>query len=190
MSSRLLVSALRTGSSAGRARGAMRICRLCAQPFPTKIRMDGRAHSLQNRKYCLTCSPYKAHNTGQLVEALTEASRQRRTAETQRAKFRRYQRKTRRNKKKALVELLGGCCQICGYDQDCPRAYAFHHCDPLQKTFSLSNAGLLRQWDELVREARKCVLLCCRCHAEVHAGLHEGLQAAWGQVAQFGRAKD
>jgi hypothetical protein len=179
------------GSSADRGRIFLRQCALCSRPFPAKIKVGGRWRSLQNRHYCLTCSPYKAHNTRLLTEPLTAETRQQRTTEVRRAKFRTYQRKTRRYRKRLLVRLLGGCCQICGYDRDCPAAYAFHHRDPASKVFDVSTRGLLRRWDELIVEVDKCVLLCCRCHAEVHAGLYPDRVALWnGQVAQSGRAVD
>ena len=151
----------------------MRCCKLCSGPLPLKITIDGRVHSLQNRLYCLTCSPFGAHNTRRLTEQLTAEQRQQRMAESQRKKYRKYQRKTRHQRKKTLVQLLGGCCHICGYNRDCPSAYDFHHRNPAEKLFEVGSYGLLRRWDELVLEARKCVLLCCRCHREVHAGLHK-----------------
>src|SRR5579884_4504234 len=113
----------------------MKRCELCSQPFPTKVMVDGKLRNLQNRRYCLSCSPYRAHNTGRLTEPLTPETRQNRTAESRRRKFRKYQRKTRRERKRLLVKLLGGCCQICGYNRDCLSAYAFHHCDPASKAF-------------------------------------------------------
>ena len=157
----------------------MKHCELCSQPFPTTITVDGKQRNLQNRRYCLSCSPYQAHNTGRLTEPLTTESRRNRTAETRRLKYRKYQRKTRRARKRKLVELLGGRCRICGYNRDCPRAYAFHHRDPASKAFDVSRRGLLRQWDELMAEVGKCVLLCCRCHAEVHDGLHKEPEVQW-----------
>ncbi len=48
----------------------MRLCPLCSHPIPWKILVDGRRRSLQNRKYCLECSPYGAHNTRPLKEPL------------------------------------------------------------------------------------------------------------------------
>ena len=163
----------------------MHCCELCSRPFPTKVVVGGKLRNLQNRRYCLTCSPYGAHNTRPLAEPLTEATRQRRAAEVRRAKFRKYQRKFRRHRKRLLIEMCDGCCQICGYNRDCPAAYHFHHRDPALKAFELGTRGLLRRWDELIAEVRKCVLLCCRCHAEVHAGLHQEAEHRWeGQVAQ------
>jgi hypothetical protein len=47
----------------------------------------------------------------------------------------------------------------------------FHHLDPAQKAFALSVRGLVYSIDALREEARKCVLLCSNCHAEVEAGV-------------------
>jgi hypothetical protein len=167
----------------------MRYCKLCSGPLPLRIKIDGRIHNLQNRHYCLVCSPFGAHNTRQLTEQLTEEARQQRAVEKRRAKgrrrYRKYQRQARRDRKVLLMKLLGGCCQICGYSRHCPSAYDFHHLDPATKVFEVGSHGLLRRWDELIAEARKCVLLCCRCHAEVHAGLHKDWEPRWnGQVTQ------
>lgn len=169
----------------------MRCCELCSRPVPWKIKVDGEFRSLQHRCYCLRCSPYKAHNTRKLTEALTEESRRKRRIEVCRAKFRKYQLKKRRYRKRLLVELLGGCCQICGYSRDCPSAFHFHHRDPASKKFDVGSRGLLRRWEELIAEVKKCVLLCSRCHAEIHEGLHKEVELHWrGQIAQPGRAKD
>jgi len=163
----------------------MRRCELCSQLVPCKVRIDGKVRNLQNRRYCLTCSPYRAHNTRPLTEPLTEQSRQERTAEVRRQKYRKYQRKMRRQRKRMLVTLLGGCCRICGYSRDCPAAYAFHHRDPASKAFDLGRRGLLRRWEVLLAKVRKCVLLCCRCHAEVHDGLHKNRELQWREGLFF-----
>lgn len=76
----------------------------------------------------------------------------------------------RRRVKRLLVEEAGGCCAICGYDRH-PGALEFHHLDPAAKAFELSLRGETRRIDELRTEARKCVLLCANCHAEVEAGV-------------------
>jgi hypothetical protein len=165
----------------------MRCCELCSQPVPLKIELDGKKRNLQHRRYCLSCSPFKAHNTRKLT--ITEEERRRRKVESFRAKYRKYQSKERRCRKRLLVELLGGCCQICGYNRDCPSAYHFHHRDPARKRFDVASRGLLRRWEELIAEVKKCVLLCSRCHAEVHDGLHKAMELHWTD-SSAGRAKD
>jgi transposase len=75
----------------------------------------------------------------------------------------------RRRVKAILVEELGGCCAICGYDRT-PAALHFHHVDPADKSFAVSLRGLSLSLETVRAEAQKCVLLCARCHAEVESG--------------------
>jgi transposase len=78
----------------------------------------------------------------------------------------------RRKVKQILVAEAGGCCAICGYDR-MPWALHFHHLDPSEKAFTISRRGITRGIAEVRAEARKCVLLCANCHAEVEAGFVE-----------------
>ncbi len=103
----------------------------------------------------------------------------------------------RRRVKAILVAEAGGACAICGYDR-WPGALHFHHRDPASKRFELSADGFARSLDRARAEARKCVLLCSNCHAEVEGGsvsLSSGL-AREGQpdnrsgVAQLADALD
>lgn len=55
---------------------------------------------------------------------------------------------------------------MCGYDRSY-RALEFHHLDPSEKRLELSAQGVTLALDVLRAEARKCVLLCSNCHAEV-----------------------
>jgi transposase-like protein len=68
--------------------------------------------------------------------------------------------------KKILVEYKGGSCTKCG-GQFSPSSLAFHHIDPSQKDFSLSEK---RAWSvpRLIKEVDKCILVCHNCHAEIH----------------------
>lgn len=76
----------------------------------------------------------------------------------------------RRRVKEILVEEAGGCCQLCGYARSVA-ALEFHHVDPARKSFGLAVGGLTRSIAACRAEARKCVLLCSNCHAEVEAGV-------------------
>jgi hypothetical protein len=76
----------------------------------------------------------------------------------------------RRAVKRILVAEMGGRCAMCGYDR-CEAALEFHHMDPAQKSFTLSLQGVTRSLEAARAEARKCVLLCATCHAEVEAGV-------------------
>jgi hypothetical protein len=78
----------------------------------------------------------------------------------------------RRQIKRILVEEAGGCCAGCGYDRSLG-ALQFHHLDPAEKSFGISSRGFSHGIDRAREEARKCVLLCGNCHAEVEAGLRQ-----------------
>lgn len=75
----------------------------------------------------------------------------------------------RRAARAALIREAGGRCMACGYDAYFG-ALQFHHLDPTQKAFGLSSRGFTRSLDRMRQEARKCVLLCANCHAEVEGG--------------------
>lgn len=72
----------------------------------------------------------------------------------------------RRNLRLELVEAAGGKCSRCGYDR-CVGALHFHHAneDKVKAVSVLIRNG--KRWDAR-REAKKCVLVCANCHAEIH----------------------
>jgi transposase len=76
----------------------------------------------------------------------------------------------RQRVKRQLIDEAGGRCVICGYATT-ERALHFHHVDPEQKAFGLSERGVARSIKRARAEAAKCVLLCANCHMEVEAGL-------------------
>jgi hypothetical protein len=90
----------------------------------------------------------------------------------------------RRRIKEILVAEAGGRCRLCGYDRYLG-ALEFHHVDPAQKRFSLSLHGLTRGLEPARAEARKCVLLCSNCHAEVEGGL-VGATLVAGRMSEVG----
>jgi predicted HNH restriction endonuclease len=80
----------------------------------------------------------------------------------------------RKNLRERAVAHLGGKCQICGYDKSV-NAFDFHHVDPLEKDFTISDR--MTSWAAIEPELKKVVLLCANCHREVHDGLHAGYLA-------------
>ena len=84
---------------------------------------------------------------------------------------RRYE--SRQEIKKKAVGYKGGCCEICKYDK-CLAALTFHHRDPSQKDFGISDIMNLVTFKKLRKELDKCHLLCLNCHSEVHQGLIDG----------------
>lgn len=80
--------------------------------------------------------------------------------------------KRRRTVKRVLVDEAGGRCAACGYSR-CQAALHFHHADPATKAFHLGHQGQSRSLARSRAEAKKCILLCGNCHAEVEAGIVE-----------------
>lgn len=62
----------------------------------------------------------------------------------------------------------GGKCIRCGYNT-CMKALEFHHLDPTQKDFTISNDHF--KLLDAVEESKKCILLCSNCHKELHDDL-------------------
>lgn len=78
--------------------------------------------------------------------------------------------KARQDVKRKIVEDFGGKCKICGYSKWIGNLI-FHHLDPSKKEFAIGNGGSTISYEKIKREASKCLLVCCRCHGEIHAGL-------------------
>lgn len=77
----------------------------------------------------------------------------------------------RRNRKLNLIKVLGGKCQICGFDLF-PAALEFHHEDPNEKDFGIASKGTCHDLETDLAEIRKCYLLCANCHRGVHVGYY------------------
>jgi hypothetical protein len=154
-------------------------CKKCNAEIPKKLTINGKHRNFANRKYCLICSPFKSNNRQQLELEIPILERTKRTCLSclKQFIFRRHQAMTidkcsactsklrRRNIKAKAVEYKGGKCQKCGYKK-CVGALDFHHIDPNQKDFTISNNS--GKWENLKKELDKCELLCKNCHAELH----------------------
>jgi hypothetical protein len=62
--------------------------------------------------------------------------------------------------------VMGGVCWECGYAKH-PSALSLHHLDPKKKD-PLSRNIRYWTWTRVLREIRKCALLCANCHCAVH----------------------
>jgi hypothetical protein len=76
----------------------------------------------------------------------------------------------RRKLKEIIVAEAGGSCAICGYSRYVG-ALEFHHLNPSDKRLTLSWNGVTLSLDTLRAEARKCLLVCSNCHAEIEGGV-------------------
>lgn len=65
------------------------------------------------------------------------------------------------------VNYLGGKCSKCGIHGIHPALFDFHHKNPEEKEFSISQIRTY-SWDRIKKELKKCELLCCFCHRLHH----------------------
>ncbi len=73
-----------------------------------------------------------------------------------------------RERKLELIRQKGTKCQRCGYEKNYA-ALEFHHPIPHEKEFQLDTRALSnRKWELVLKEAKKCILLCANCHTEEH----------------------
>ncbi len=72
----------------------------------------------------------------------------------------------KRQRIKDAIELLGGCCNKCKGVFD-PICYDFHHVNPSEKEFTISE-NMLVGLERFQKEISKCILLCANCHRLEH----------------------
>lgn len=64
------------------------------------------------------------------------------------------------------MKLFDSKCCKCGYCKNYA-ALEFHHLNPKEKDFVWTKLRRM-EWPEIVKELKKCVLLCANCHREEH----------------------
>lgn len=76
-----------------------------------------------------------------------------------------YQRERHRQRKLALVELLGTFCTDCKMNLlEWPECADFDHLPGFDKSFTIGNYVGTKKWDEILEEAAKTELVCANCH--------------------------
>ena len=78
-------------------------------------------------------------------------------------------------RRKMLYEIKKDlCCCMCGYSKETHKSFRtgaleFHHHED-NKSFSVSDAfSNGYEWSRIINEIEKCIVVCARCHAEIHA---------------------
>lgn len=167
----------------------MRSCAKCGGNLPNRVTIDGKTHNIRSRKFCLTCSPFKQHNTRDItvpaktdvngkfcpqcqeIKPLSDFHSRSRGGRKEPHSYCKsclyaYQHHRWIERKRSVVNLLGGCCRVCGYNR-CLSALELHHREPSEKDASWERVQKW-SWPRVIREVEKCDLLCCRCHRELH----------------------
>ncbi len=128
------------------------------------------------RSYCKECA-YKHTQKRRLDPIKKESDNKRlredynKRPEIRKKKLISYKQRLIRIKRDA-VNYKGGKCQICGYN-NCMTALEFHHLDPNEKDKNLNSRGIDRRksLNTMKPELDKCILVCCRCHREIHENI-------------------
>lgn len=74
-------------------------------------------------------------------------------------------------RKLQLVEMLGGKCKHCGIQANIDNLaiFDFHHINPSDKSFFLGQNTLgNKKIEDILKEVKKCELLCANCHRLHH----------------------
>lgn len=157
----------------------MTTCKKCNTIFKSRVKIDGIWRTLSKRKYCLVCSPFKLHNTKQLVKipkpykcacGETDPNNFYGNKHTICSKCHsKYTTNKGKETKLKAVNYKGCVCCICGYSK-CIEALDFHHIDPTKKDMNFKGMRGW-SWNRLITELDKCILVCSNCHREIHSGL-------------------
>ncbi len=75
------------------------------------------------------------------------------------------------SQKAQAVEYMGGECVSCGLKTKFHSVYEFHHVDPSIKLDRVSALLSKNDWDLVLVELKKCLMLCATCHRVVHERL-------------------
>jgi Fe-S-cluster-containing dehydrogenase component len=75
-----------------------------------------------------------------------------------------------REKRRLIIEDYKRCmaCRVCREKE--PACLDFHHTDPAEKDFTVSEALHKFSLKRIMAEISKCIVLCANCHRKYHAG--------------------
>jgi hypothetical protein len=154
---------------AGKKDGRMNICIACQAQY----RQDHREEALQYHrgrkdKAAQYKAQYRQEHKEEIAQHKAEYYREHREELLQRGA--QYYQKTREKTAQLYAEFskqvvlhMGGRCECCGLITNQYEIYHCHHKDSLEKNFKI--AGMIRlDWEKVVLEMQKCVLLCRECH--------------------------
>lgn len=131
------------------------------------LNIDRRKISTLLKEYKIERIKIKYTNCKLCEKDLGENKRNRSRCSYCNTRIRRY-----RNKLSA-VNMLGGECNRCGYNEHIS-ALEFHHIDPNNKEFEIGDF-INKSWDFIKEEIKKCELLCSNCHRVEHSKHDEKL---------------
>jgi len=122
---------------------------------------------VKNCAWMYTCNTrgipvYRAHCVSCMKEWQNRERRKKWSGNPDRQKQRSQ---LRAEQKSRAIKMLGGKCKLCGYNKSL-WGLDFHHKDPATKTTTIGRL-LGSSWEKVEAEAKKCILLCKNCHAEV-----------------------
>jgi hypothetical protein len=161
-------------------------CLKCGCYFPIKITIEGIKRNLGNRKFCLACSPFKRHNTKNLLINKLDIQKCS-SCKVVLISHNSYKRKNRKDKfayckscvskkiveknrkfKLECVKYKGGECEKCGYKKYAG-ALEFHHRDEKEKDIKVFRRLRSTKLNDILKnELDKCDILCVNCHREMH----------------------
>lgn len=163
-------------------------CGECKQFLPISEFKKSRNHFVSRCQKCLSAymalyrhAPENKKKSAEYhKQYMADQENRKRTNEynkkrNKRADVRVYRNSKRREwaskEKQKAVDYKGGKCIFCGYDK-CLAAMDFHHKNPLEKD-GYGTGALKSHWtfEKNKTEIDKCVLVCVRCHREIHAGI-------------------
>ena len=170
----------------------MPTCQKCNSDFPNRLKINNTVKNLQNRKFCLSCTPYGEHNTMSLKSIenknnISSTGKKTCTKCKKEKELSGFYDKVVSGKKivgghtkcrrclndekmdkfrsfyKECVAYKGGCCSACGFSKD-PFAMEFHgEADVFLTTHKSYNLN-----DVLKEKLDKTVALCSNCHKSEH----------------------
>lgn len=91
-----------------------------------------------------------------------------------------------KNRKEKVIQAMGGECQCCGYNRH-TGSLECHHIDPTQKEKNVRDL-IMKSWEKIEEEIKKCILLCANCHREIHWRMkyeHETTREAIQKLSKF-----
>lgn len=151
----------------------MKKCLKCNKDFKIRVIIDGVERIINKRSYCLECSPFGKRNTKRLHLPQRDKNSKKQCTECGRefkwtknnvcSTCRTFKRRTEQRLK--AIKYCGGQCKNCGHkDTD---VLTFHHKNPETKQFTLCSHWQ-KPWSILLKEIKKCELLCANCHMKLH----------------------